>query len=181
MAGDHSVAELRQRRAAGEMPVEPECQPTAHSRSIGYHPGNCFCAARHSAVRLDQTDGRLKTLRRYILGKASTDSLKRGDINRVVYRLLPPPYPTDTKIAVPVIDQERLLGRRGTTDQSVWATHQCQFRQRTSFEICLTLAAMAAPSFRCASGVKCKPSRPSVEIAAPAFKNSAPPILATAS
>jgi hypothetical protein len=49
------------------------------------------------------------------------------------------------------------------------------------FKISFTFAAMAAPSFFSDSDVRCKPSTPSVETTDPAFRNSAPPILATAS
>jgi hypothetical protein len=48
-------------------------------------------------------------------------------------------------------------------------------------QISFTFAATATPSFLSDSAERCKPSTPSVEIIDPAFRYSAPPILATAS
>src|SRR5262249_12990425 len=66
-----------------------------------------------------------------------------------------------------------------------WRRHtRCEPASGPGFiylNIAFTFAATATPSFLSDSAVRCKPSTPSVEITDPAFRNSAPPILATAS
>src|ERR1700751_288507 len=58
---------------------------------------------------------------------------------------------------------------------------QCLILALIYFSISFTFAAMVIPCFLAGYAVECRPATPSVEITDHAFKNPAPPILATAS
>ena len=64
---------------------------------------------------------RAKTFDRNVLSKTLGDGLERGDIHLFAGCLLPSPDPTDTKVTVRVVNEKRLLGRRGAVSQAVRA------------------------------------------------------------
>jgi len=63
----------------------------------------------------------LKTLHGNVLIEPVCLQLERSDIDLVTKSLLPPAYPTQTKVTFAIIEKERFLGRRFAMIQVVWA------------------------------------------------------------